>query len=193
MRRIRVLLTGVALAAGLAAAPHWLASRTSVTGDFVHFESAHVHPACLTPGGDRLLVVNTPDNRLSVFDVSHGPPGPLNRVAEIPVGLEPVSVAALSDSEAWVVNQLSDDVSVVNLNTLHVRATLRVGDEPADVVFAGNPLRAYVSVSQLDLVRVIDPTSLQTSTTIPSRLFPFWTFDASSSGRNMPVRAWAYR
>ena len=166
MRRIPLLLAGVALAAGLAAAPHFLSSRTSATGDFVHFESAHVHPVCLTPAGDRLLVVNTPDNRLSVFDVSHGPPGPLNRVAEIPVGLEPVSVAALSDSEAWVVNQLSDDVSIVNLNTLHVRATLGVGDEPADVVFAGNPLRAYVSVSQLDQVRVIDPTTLATSAAI---------------------------
>lgn len=167
MRRIPHLLAGLALAAGLAATPHLLASRPSATGDFVHFESAHVHPACLTPGGGRLLVVNTPDNRLSVFDLTQGPPGPLNRVAEIPVGLEPVSVAALSDSEAWVVNQLSDDVSIVNLNTLHVRATLRVGDEPADVVFAGNPLRAYVSVSQFDLVRVIDPAGLGTVATIP--------------------------
>ena len=75
-------------------------------------------------------------------------PSPSTRVAEIPVGIEPVSLAALSDSEAWVVNNLSDDVSIVNLNTFHVRATLRVGDEPEDVVFAGTPVRAYVSVSQ---------------------------------------------
>ena len=167
MRRFPLLLAGLALAAGIAAAPHHLASRPSATGDFVHFESAQVHPACLTPAGDRLLVVNTPDNRLSIFDLTQGPPGALSRVAEIPVGLEPVSVAALSDSEAWVVNQLSDDVSVVNLNTLHVRATLRVGDEPTDVVFAGNPLRAYVCVSQADLVQVIDPASLATVATVP--------------------------
>ena len=167
MRRIPHVLAGLAFAAGLAAAPHLLASHTSATGDFVHFESAHVHPACMTPGGGRLLVVNTPDNRLSVFDLGAGPPGASNRVAEIPVGLEPVSVAALSDSEAWVVNQLSDDVSIVNLNTLHVRATLRVGDEPADVVFAGNPVRAFVSVSQVDLVAVIDPASLATVATVP--------------------------
>src|SRR5260221_368602 len=82
------------------------------------------------PAGDRLLVVNTPDNRLTIFDLTAGPPSAANRIAQIPVGLEPVSVAALSDSEAWVVNQISDDVSVVNLNTLHVRATLRVGDDP---------------------------------------------------------------
>ena len=167
LRRIPLLLAGVALVVGIAAAPHRLVSRTSAVGDFVHFESAHVHPACLTPGGGRLLVVNTPDNRLTVFDLTQGPPGPLNRIAEIPVGLEPVSVAAISDDEAWVVNNLSDDVSIVDLHTFHVRATLRVGDEPNDVVFAGTPRRAYVSVSQYDQIKVIDPASLATVATIP--------------------------
>jgi YVTN family beta-propeller protein len=65
---------------------------------------------------------------------------------------------------AWVVNHLSDDVSIVNLNTLHVRATLRVGDEPADVVFANG--KAYVSVSQEDVVKVYDPGTLALLTTV---------------------------
>ncbi|HEY6866510.1 MAG TPA: beta-propeller fold lactonase family protein, partial [Candidatus Eisenbacteria bacterium] len=167
MRRIAPLIAGIALVCGIAAYPRHLVSRTATSPDFVHFESAHVHPACLTPAGNRLLVVNTPDNRLTVFDIGAGPPGNGNRLAEIPVGVEPVSVAALSDSEAWVVNTLSDDISVVNLNTFHVRATLRVGDEPGDVVFAGSPLKAYVSVSQLDEVLAIDPVSLATVATIP--------------------------
>ncbi len=172
MRRLAPLLAGAILLAGLAAAPRHLSSRTQSAPDFVHFESAHVHPACLTPAGDRLLVVNTPDNRLTIFDLTAGPPSAANRIAQIPVGLEPVSVAALSDSEAWVVNQISDDVSVVNLNTLHVRATLRVGDDPEDVVFAGTPTRAYVSVAQLDQVKVIDPATLATvaAITIDGRL-----------------------
>jgi YVTN family beta-propeller protein len=161
MRRLLPLaLIAVALASGLAALPHGLASRVAASGDFVHFESGQVHPLALTPSGDRLLVLNTPDNRLSVYDLAAGAPGPLTRLAEIPVGMEPVSVAARSDSEAWVVNNLSDDVSIVNLNTLHVRATLRVGDEPNDVVFAGQPARAYVSVSQADLIKVFDPGTL---------------------------------
>ena len=166
MRRLAPLLAGMILLAGLAAAPHRLVSRTQTSPDFVHFESAHVHPACLTPSGDRLLVVNTPDNRLSVFILAGAPPSASNRIAEIPVGLEPVSVAALSDSECWVVNQLSDDVSIVNLNTMHVRAIVRVGDDPGDVVFAGSPVRAYVSVSQYDQVKVIDPASLATVASI---------------------------
>lgn len=160
MRRISVILAVVLLACGVAAAPRFLHSRTASSPDFVHFESQHVHPACLTPSGDRLLVVNTPDNRLTVFDVTDTIP---HRAAEIFVGLEPVSVCAQDDSTAWVVNLLSDDVSIVNLNTMTVKATLRVGDEPGDVVFAGSPLRAYVSVGGEDAVKVYDPASLATA------------------------------
>ena len=85
------------LVAGIFTMPRHLISRTATNPDFVHFESGHVHPATLTPGGARLLVVNTPDNRLSVFDVTGAAPV---RLAEIPVGLEPVSVACLDDSTA---------------------------------------------------------------------------------------------
>src|SRR5262245_64772808 len=64
---------------------------------FANFESPQVHPLALTPDGTRLLAVNTPDNRLSVFELSTGSPV---LVEEIPVGLEPVSVAARDDREA---------------------------------------------------------------------------------------------
>ena len=155
MRRLPLLLVLLALALGLGALPRSIVSRTALNPDFVHFESGHVHPLALTPGGGLLLAVNTPDNRLAVFDVTGAVPV---KIADIPVGLEPVSVAALDDSTAWVVNHLSDDVSIVNLNTFHTRATLRVGDEPADVVFEGN--RAWVSVSQEDRVKVYDTATL---------------------------------
>jgi DNA-binding beta-propeller fold protein YncE len=116
---------------------------------FVHFESRHVHPIALTPDRTRLLVVNTPDGRLSVFDIATGDP---HLLVEIPVGLEPVSVAAESDTHAWVVNHVSDSVSRVNLVTGNVVETFDVGDEPADVVFANG--KAFVSVSQLDVVKI---------------------------------------
>ncbi len=150
MRPIPLLVALLGLAAGIAAVPRFLTSRSAVATDFVHFESGPVHPAVLTPSGDRLLVVNTPDDRLAIFDLTGTVP---QRVAEIPVGLEPVSVAALDDSTAWVVNNLSDDVSIVNLNTLHVRRTLRVGDEPNEVVFAGTPVRGFVNVPQEDAAK----------------------------------------
>jgi YVTN family beta-propeller protein len=162
MRHLAPLLALCILVVGLAVAPRHMASRSAISPDFVHFESGHVHPAALTPDGKRLLVVNTPNDRLAVFDVT-GPQPVL--LYDMPVGLEPVSVAARSDGEAWVVNNVSDDVSIVDLVTRHVRATLRVGDEPADVVFANG--RAYVSVSQYDQVRVYDPGTLALVASIP--------------------------
>jgi YVTN family beta-propeller protein len=162
MRHLAPLLALSILAVGLAIAPRHIASRTATSPDFVHFESGHVHPAALTPDGKRLLVVNTPNDRLAVFDVT-GPQPVL--LYDLPVGLEPVAVAARSDGEAWVVNNVSDDISIVNLGTRHVQATLRVGDEPADVVFANG--RAYVSVSQYDQVRVYDPGTLALVAAIP--------------------------
>src|SRR5438552_8631097 len=140
MRRVSLLLAVAMLLLGVAALPRHLISRTATSSDFVHFESEQIHPAVLTPSKDRLLVVNTPDAHLVVFDVTGSSP---NRIADIAVGLEPVSVACLDDSIAWVVNNLSDDVSIVNLNTMHSEMALRVGDEPNDVVFAGSPARAY--------------------------------------------------
>src|SRR6185436_15130953 len=100
MRRLSLLLATLTLAFGMAALPGRLVSHTAVSPDFVHFESAHVHPLAMTPDGTRLLAVNTPDNRLAVFDLTGATPV---RIAEVPVGLEPVSVAARTNSEAWVV------------------------------------------------------------------------------------------
>jgi len=123
---------------------------------FVNWESPHVHPLDLTPDGTRLLAVNTPDNRLEVFDVSSGTPDLLQ---SIPVGLDPVSVRARSNNEAWVINQISDSVSIVDLPSGRVVRTITTGDEPADVVFAGSPERAFVSISQLNQLRVYDPAN----------------------------------
>lgn len=125
--------------------------------DFKSFESPQVHPLALTPDGTRLLAVNTPDNRLAVFQLSGAQP---QLIAEIPVGLEPVSVAARNDHEAWVTNWLSDTVSVVDLVTANVIRTIDVGDEPTDVVFAGQQRDlAFVCVSGGGQVKVYDAGS----------------------------------
>ena len=46
-------------------------------------------------------------------------------VAEIPVGTGPVSVKARTADEVWVVNEVSDSVSIVSLSRHAVIATLR--------------------------------------------------------------------
>jgi YVTN family beta-propeller protein len=163
MNRIASLVAILILVVAIAAVPAMAPLHAVGPTDFTHFESGHVHPIAITPDGSRVLVVNTPDNRLSVFDVTGATPV---RVGEVAVGLEPVSVAARTNTEAWVVNQLSDDVSVVDLTTFNVKATIRAGDEPADVVFANG--LAWVSVSNEDCLKIFDPADL----TAPPQVVP---------------------
>jgi YVTN family beta-propeller protein len=137
--------------------PHVSRSSIRATADFTNFESLPVHPLDITPDGTRLLALNVPDARLEIFTIGSGT---LDTLGEVPVGLEPVSVRAQNDSTAWVVNRLSDDVSVVDLRSMRVRATLRVGDEPTDVAFAGSPARAFVCVGGEDAVKGYDPSTL---------------------------------
>lgn len=123
---------------------------------FVNWETPHVHPADMTPDGSKLVVVNTADNRLEVFSLASGAPTPIGSVL---VGLDPVSVRARTNTEVWVVNAISDDVSIVDLETMNVKQTISVGDDPADVVFAGTPQRAFVSIRQFNQVVVLSTTS----------------------------------
>src|SRR5262249_37677093 len=133
---------GIALALALA-----LAGRGAAAGSFTTFESGRVRPLALSPDGTRLFAVNTPDDQLEIFDVGSGG---LTHTGSVPVGVEPVAVAARSSTEAWVVNLLSDSVSVVDLAgpAPRVVRTLLVGDEPRDIVFAGaGGNRAFVTTA----------------------------------------------
>src|SRR5262245_24431350 len=131
--------------AGAATASLTVTAAHAAAPSFVEFESGQVRPLALSPDGTRLFAVNTPDNTLEVFSVGNSG---LSLQTRVPVGLEPVAVAARSNTEVWVVNHLSDSVSVVSLaGTPRVTATLLVGDEPRDVVFAGNPQRAFISTA----------------------------------------------
>jgi len=149
--------TVVMLAAAL-----W-AGQARAQGTFVNWESPPVHGADMTPDGTTLLVVNTADDRLEVFTLGGTLPV---HAGSIPVGLDPVSVRVRTNTEAWVVNRVSDTVSIVNLTTGNVTATLAVGDEPGDVIFAGSPQRAFVTVGQENKVKVYDPANLATAPTV---------------------------
>ncbi len=121
---------------------------------FRNFETAQVHPMDLSPDGRLLGVCNTADGRLELFDVAAGTP---TNICAIPVGYDPVSVRFRSDKEAWVVNGISDTISVVDLVTKNVSATVATLDEPADVIFAGVPERAFVSCRTANVIQVFVP------------------------------------
>lgn len=143
-----------------------LSAVSAVRGQtYQHFEARQVHPIGLTPDGTRLLALNSPDSRLSVFDVSNASnPTPV-LTDEIPIGLEPVSLRARTNDEVWVVSELSDSVSVVSLSQRAVIATLRCPDEPADVVFANG--KAFVTCARSNSVKVYNATTLADLGSIP--------------------------
>lgn len=153
MTKLRDTLRALPAAVILAASPAGAQSSS-----FVNFESAHVHPVEITPSGTRLLVVNTADNRLEVFDISKSKAAPA-LIGSIPVGLDPVSVRARTNSEAWVANLISDSITIIDLTAMRVVRTVTVGDEPCDIAFAGTPQRAFISLSQRNSIKVIDPAN----------------------------------
>jgi DNA-binding beta-propeller fold protein YncE len=147
-------LTGVVLAAAaVTLSGHAQAQSTSPA--FLAFESGHVRPMAKSADGTRLFVVNTPNNTLEIFNIQSTQP---QLLATVPVGLEPVSVAVRADNEVWVVNHLSDSLSVVSLDGVpRVVRTLLVGDEPRDIVFAGSPAKAFITTAHRGQHRV-DPS-----------------------------------
>ena len=64
----------------------------------------------LSHDGSLLFVVNTANNCLEIFSTQDKG---LTLVSSVVVGVDPVAVALRNDKEAWVVNHISDSVSIV--------------------------------------------------------------------------------
>src|SRR6185295_6472365 len=63
---------------------------TALGQSFVTFETGQVRPLALSPDGTHLFAINTPDNRLEIFDVAGAAapsPGALTHSGSVPVGL----------------------------------------------------------------------------------------------------------
>jgi DNA-binding beta-propeller fold protein YncE len=180
----RLVVRAIVGAACLALLPiAWVSLRSSAakisgTGSFTTFESGQVRPLAISPDRSRLFAVNTPGGTLEVFDVGAGG---LTHALSVPVGMEPVAVAARTNTEAWVVNHLSDSVSIVDLASAPPRVvrTLLVGDEPRDIVFAGpSRTRAFVTCAHRGQNVPFDP---QLRTPGVGRA-DVWVFDAADLG-----------
>ena len=170
-------------AADTGIASRLLHSSAGSSSSYTLFESGQVRPLAMSPDRRRLFAVNTPDNRLEIFRITdHG----LSHTDSIPVGVEPVAVAARSNREVWVVNHLSDSISVVALDddatTGQVERTLLVGDEPRDIVFAGPARkRAFITTAHRGQNLPFDP---QFTTPGVGRA-DVWVFDADRLGNTL--------
>src|SRR4051812_8694637 len=97
------------------ARPGTAQTTASFTNAFVNFETAAIHPIALN--GRTLAVCNVADGKLELFDVGGSN---LLAIGAVPVGIDPVSVRFRNEHEAWVVNHISDSISLVDVTTLHV-------------------------------------------------------------------------
>ncbi len=153
------------------------------SGSYQNFESHQFHPLAMSPSGDRLFVANTPDNRVEIFDLTDEGP---RHAGDIMVGLEPVAIAARTDNEIWVVNHLSDSVSVVDLSNTppQVRRTLYVGDEPRDIVFAGKGNnRVFITAAHRGQNSPYQESANPGELTTPGiGRADVWVFDAADQG-----------
>ena len=122
---------------------------------YVNWENHPIHALDLSPDRKTLAVAHTADQRVQLFDVSSGAAIPIGNVL---VGIDPVSVRFRNNSELWAVNHISDSVSVIDLPSRQIRATLHTSDEPFDVVFAAG--KAFVSCSQANEIAVFDLADL---------------------------------
>ncbi len=167
MTRVRLLavVTFLAVAVSLLVfVPGTTADKNS-TG-FANLEPAQTNPLRLSADLTRLYAVNSANNSLSVFDVTT-PNSPV-LLSEIPVGVGPVSVNPRTSDEIWVVNQVSNSVSVVSASKGIVTSTIYTGagTEPEDVVFAGSG-NAYISCANSNTIEVVDPVTQEFVSTIP--------------------------
>lgn len=117
--------------------------------DYFNVESPQVKPITVARlgGHDYLLICNTPDNSLEVWDTNESLSASARFKGRIGVGLEPVSVAwDPTLGRAYTANFLGDSISMMALTIASgsLSATLiqttYVGDEPMDITIFGSDL-----------------------------------------------------
>ena len=109
--------------------------------DYTEFEADPVRPVAVLEQSGWVAVANTPDDSIVLVRPTDAGAQPCNAVK---VGMRPVAVGVVRESrslaELWVVNHLSDSISIVYVNLEDCRGevtrTLAVGDEPRDLVVA---------------------------------------------------------
>jgi YVTN family beta-propeller protein len=118
----------------------------------------------ITADGATLLVVNPDSNSLSLVDL-----GTLPTVTEVPVGVDPRTVA-VDDAgrRAYVANRGSNSVSVVDLDARAVINDVTVGHRPYGVVVNPDGARLYVAEQGVDQVRILDTTHLANLAALPT-------------------------
>src|SRR4030095_12329992 len=111
-------------------------------------------PIVASDDGKLLLNVNPDSNSVSVFTTTNKK---VRKIAEVPVGKEPVSVALTSNRKrAFVANSRDNTVTPINLTNRKATTPFDVGAEPMSVVLSPNDKFLYVANSSSNNIQVFD-------------------------------------
>lgn len=126
----------------------------------------------------RLWVANVDNDSASVIDLASN-----TRIAEIPVGTQPVAIGVHPSGTIWVLNRSSASISIVDPATLAVTKTIALprGSLPGGMVFAGTAGYGFVTLEgkgQLVTVTAAGAVSTKSSAVAGAR------FIATNGARN---------
>jgi YVTN family beta-propeller protein len=104
--------------------------------------------------GDRLWVVNQDNDSVSVFNTATNV-----RIAEIPVGIAPRSIAISPSGEIWVTNKQGASISVIDSDTLEVTRTIPLpfASQPFGIAASPTGEAFYVVLEGIGRLLKIDP------------------------------------
>lgn len=132
-----------------------------VSGEYINFESPPFKPIAFDDRTGLVAAVNTPNGTVEIFtETADG----LAREREIPVGIEPVTVAFQpiidgAASRLWVINHISDNVMIVDPVNGAFLGLVELRDEPVGLVFAPSGETAFI-VSQSGYLQSVDTNAL---------------------------------
>ncbi len=120
--------------------------------------SKHASSAiAITPDGTGLLSVNPDSNSLTLVDTASR-----SVLAEIPVGVDPRTVAVdNSGQRAYVANRGDDCVTVVDLTTTQVITQVMVGHQPYGVVVSPSGEQLFITEQGANRVIALDTTTFE--------------------------------
>jgi len=130
---------------------------TPAGGATIAKNASYSSPIAISDDDSLLVVANTLNGTVSLINVA----GDANaKLTEIQVGEEPRSVVITPNKTfAYVTNQASGTVSVVDLASQAKVADIPVGGEPYGIALTPDAARAYVANSASNTVSIIDTAS----------------------------------
>jgi YVTN family beta-propeller protein len=126
-------------------------------------------PIAVSPVDATVWVVNPDAGSVTVMDAVR-----LEKIAEVPIGREPWSLAIAPDGRTiYIVDRAAGTLVVIDAYTHSVRASIPVGPEPGTIALNPTGSKAYVTVTSADEVAVVNTGRLELSACIPVAPKPY--------------------